>query len=195
MEIQRVPLKKIKPNPRNPRVIRDDKFRKLVTSIREFPEMLDKRPLVCYTDPTDKKLVVLGGNMRLKAAAEVGLKTIPVTIADDWTEKQRNEFLIKDNVSFGEWDWESLANEWDTEPLGNWGLDVPVMPTGGEPEAGGDVEIGDGGKKLTGDPFDDESIDYKNQYGVIVICPDENAQADVFKRLTGEGYTCKIVVT
>jgi hypothetical protein len=126
MVIQSVPLKKIKPNPKNPRLIKDEKFRKLVDSIRDFPEMLEKRPLVCYTD-TDGKFVVLGGNMRLKAAKEVGLKEIPVTLADDWTEEKRNEFLIRDNIGFGEWDWESLANEWEMGPLSNWGLDVPKV--------------------------------------------------------------------
>ena len=87
----------IKPNPKNPRVIKDDKFKKLVKSLQDFPEMLEKRPLVCFTD-TDGKLVVLGGNMRLKAAKEIGLKEIPVVLADDWTEEQKNQFLIKDNV-------------------------------------------------------------------------------------------------
>jgi len=93
----------IKANPKNPRVIKDEKFAKLVQSLKDFPEMLEKRPLVCFTD-TDKKLVVLGGNMRLKAANELGLKKMPVILADDWTEEQKAQFLIKDNVSFGEWD-------------------------------------------------------------------------------------------
>lgn len=95
-------ITEIKANPKNPRVIKDDKFAKLVQSIKDFPEMLEKRPLVCFTD-TDKKLVVLGGNMRLKAAKEVGLKELPVLLADDWTEEQKAQFLIKDNVGFGEW--------------------------------------------------------------------------------------------
>lgn len=115
----------IKPNPKNPRTIRDDKFKKLVKSIEEFPDMLNKRPLICFTD-VDGKYVVLGGNMRLKACKEVGLKEIPVILADEWTEEQKNEFLIKDNVGFGEWDWDSLANEWDVDKLEDWGLDLPV---------------------------------------------------------------------
>lgn len=115
----------IKPNPKNPRTIRDDKFKKLVKSIEEFPDMLNKRPLICFTD-VDGKYVVLGGNMRLKACKEIGLKEIPVIIADEWTEEQKAEFLIKDNVGFGEWDWDSLANEWDVEQLTDWGLDLPV---------------------------------------------------------------------
>ena len=101
-------ITEIKANPKNPRIIKDDKFAKLVKSIKEFPQMLEKRPLVCFTD-TDKKFVVLGGNMRLKAAKEVGLKELPILLADDWTEEQKAQFLIKDNVGFGEWDWDDLA--------------------------------------------------------------------------------------
>ena len=122
--MQVVPISQIKPNAKNPRVIKDDKFKKLCKSIEEFPEMLEKRPLVCFTD-TDGKFVVLGGNMRLKASKEVGLKELPILLADDWTEEQKNEFLIKDNVGFGEWDWDELQSDWDTEQLEDWGLDVP----------------------------------------------------------------------
>jgi hypothetical protein len=86
--------------------------------------MLEKRPLICFTD-TDKKLVVLGGNMRLKAANEIGLKELPVILADDWTEEQKAEFLIKDNVGFGEWNWDELQSDWDVVQLDNWGLDLP----------------------------------------------------------------------
>lgn len=118
-----VKISEVKTNPNNPRVIKDNKFRKLVRSIQDFPDMLHKRPLVVYTD-ADKKYVVLGGNMRLKACQELGLKEIPVIIADDWTEEQRKEFLIKDNVSFGEWDFDSLANEWEVEQLDDWGVDI-----------------------------------------------------------------------
>jgi len=120
-------IKNIKVNSKNPRIIKDDKFAKLVKSIREFPEMLEKRPIICFTD-VDGKFVVLGGNMRLKASQEVGLKELPIILADDWTQEQRNEFLIKDNVGFGEWDWDMLANEWDSENLTDWGLDVWQAP-------------------------------------------------------------------
>jgi hypothetical protein len=116
----------IKANPKNPRVIKDEKFSKLVKSLQDFPEMLEKRPLVCFTD-VDSKVVVLGGNMRLKAAKECGMKQLPVMLADDWTEEQKNEFLIKDNVGFGEWNWEEITADWDVEQLGEWGLDVPVF--------------------------------------------------------------------
>ena len=120
-----VNINEVKPNPKNPRQIKDDKFKKLVKSIQEFPDMLNKRPLIVFTD-VDNKYVVLGGNMRLKACKEVGIKEIPIIVADEWTEEQKAEFLIKDNVGFGEWDWDSLANEWDVEKLEDWGLDLPL---------------------------------------------------------------------
>lgn len=120
MEIKKVKLSEIKPNPNNPRIIKDDKFKKLVKSIQEFPEMLELRPIVVNDD-----MIVLGGNMRLKASKEAGLKEVPVIKASELTEEQQREFIIKDNVGFGEWDWEQLANEWDAEQLDEWGLDVP----------------------------------------------------------------------
>jgi len=121
-----VNIKEVKPNPKNPRIIKDGKFQKLVKSIQEFPDMLNKRPLIVFTD-VDGKYVVLGGNMRLKALNELKFKEIPIIVADEWTEEQKNEFLIKDNVGFGEWDWDSLANEWDVEKLDDWGLDLPIL--------------------------------------------------------------------
>jgi DNA modification methylase len=121
----KVALTKLKNNPKNPRVIRDEKFNKLKKSIEDFPDMLEKRPLVVFTDK-DGKYVVLGGNMRLKAAKELGIKELPVILADEWTEEQKAQFLIKDNVNFGEWNHEELANEWDAIQLQEWGLDLPV---------------------------------------------------------------------
>jgi hypothetical protein len=88
--------------------------------------MLNKRPLITFTDK-DGKYVVLGGNMRLKALKELNYKEVPIILADEWTEEQKAEFLIKDNVGFGEWDWDSLANEWDSEKLNTWGLEVPIF--------------------------------------------------------------------
>lgn len=117
-------IAEIKPNPNNPRIINDAKYKKLVQSLQDFPDMLTKRPLVCFTD-TDGKLVVLGGNMRLKAAKELKMAQLPIVLADDWTEEQRREFLIKDNVGFGEWNWDELANDWDSDKLTEWGLDIP----------------------------------------------------------------------
>jgi hypothetical protein len=111
-------------NPKNPRYIKDDRFDKLVTSIQEFEEMLNIRPLV-----VDESLTILGGNMRLKAIKELGIEKVPIKIVKGLTEKQKEEFTIKDNVGYGEWNWDVLANEWEVEDLEHWGLDTPVTPT------------------------------------------------------------------
>ena len=119
-EILKFPIKEIKSNPNNPRLIKDDKFSKLVASIKSFPEMLNIRPIVVNDD-----MVVLGGNMRLKACKEAGLKELPVIIASGLTDEQQKEFIIKDNVGFGEWEWELLSKEWDVDKLDEWGLEIP----------------------------------------------------------------------
>jgi ParB-like chromosome segregation protein Spo0J len=112
-------ITKVKSNPNNPRLIKDEKFHKLVNSIKEFPKMLEIRPIV-----VNEEMIVLGGNMRLKACKEAGLKEVPVIKASDLTEDEQRQFIIKDNVSGGEWDWDMLANEWDVEQLDDWGVDV-----------------------------------------------------------------------
>ena len=114
-----VKISKVKPNETNPRLIKDSKFNKLVNSIKEFPEMLKLRPIV-----VNKDMVVLGGNMRLKACKEAGLKDVWILKADNLTEEQQKEFIVKDNVGFGEWDWDILANQWDNVQLKDWGMDV-----------------------------------------------------------------------
>ena len=130
-------IKDIKLNPNNPRIIKDDKFKKLVESVKNFPEMLEIRPIV-----VNKDMIILGGNMRYKACKEAWIKEIPVIVAD-FTEEQEREFLIKDNVSGGEWDWDILANEWDKEELEEWGLDVQFETV--EPEAEeDDFEVDEG---------------------------------------------------
>jgi len=116
--IKKIKITEVITNPNNPRLIKDDKFKKLVKSIQEFPDMLNVRPIVVNTD-----MVVLGGNMRLKAIKEAGIKEINVEIVD-WNEQQQKEFIIKDNASFGEWDWSDLANNWDSEELTDWGVDI-----------------------------------------------------------------------
>ena len=118
-KIEYVPIWKVKNNPNNPRLVKDDKFKKLVKSIQEFPEMLDKRPIIVNED-----MIVLGGNMRLKACNEAGLKEVPI-IVTNWTEEQQRQFIIKDNLGYGEWDWNMIANEWDENELNEWGLDIP----------------------------------------------------------------------
>jgi len=123
MNIQVVKISEIKSNPNNPRVIKDDKFHKLCESIKAFPKMLELRPIVVNDD-----MVVLGGNMRLKALRHLGLKEAPIIKASDLTDDQQRQFIIKDNAGFGEWDWDIIANEWDTAELEEWGIDVPLFP-------------------------------------------------------------------
>jgi len=116
---QQVKISKVKGNPDNPRIIKNDKFKKLVKSIQEFPEMLKLRPIV-----VDEDFMVLGGNMRLKASKDAGLKEVWIEIAEGLTKEQKKEFIVKDNVGFGEWEWDMLANDWDSVQLAEWGLDV-----------------------------------------------------------------------
>lgn len=118
IEVKVVKINDIKSNPNNPRIIKDDKFKKLVESIKGFPEMANVRPIV-----VNKDMIVLGGNMRLKAMKEAGWKDAPIQIVD-WDEQKQKEFIVKDNVGFGEWDWDILANEWDNLKLEDWGLDT-----------------------------------------------------------------------
>ena len=119
LNTEMVHVKDIVPNKDNPRIIRDEKFTQLVKSINEFPEMLQLRPIV-----VDENMVILGGNMRFKALLEAGYTNVPIVKINTLTEQQKKEFIIKDNIGFGEWDWDILANEWDNELLGDWGLDI-----------------------------------------------------------------------
>lgn len=116
---RKVNIASIKPNPDNPRFISDSKFKKLVKSIKAFPEMLEKRPII-----VDENMVVLGGNMRLKACKSAGLFEVWIDEATGWSDEKKKEFIIKDNVGFGEWDWDIVANEWNPNELDDWGLDV-----------------------------------------------------------------------
>lgn len=141
MNIVKRPIDELRLNPDNPRYIKEDKYKKLLTSIREFPEMLDLRPIV-----VDSEGIVLGGNMRLRACKEAGLKEVPVIYADQLTEEQKREFIIKDNVGFGEWDWDVLGNEWDLQALTDWGLDVGGFELDAE-EFGDDFSLPDGDKE------------------------------------------------
>ena len=138
--MQKVKINAIKTNPKNPRLIKDDKFKKLVKSIQEFPQMLELRPIV-----VDENNIILGGNMRYKACIEAGLKEIYILKAEDLTEQQKDEFIVKDNVGFGEWDWDILANEWDTDKLSDWGLDLPIYFNDSD-ELGTDFNLPEGDK-------------------------------------------------
>jgi DNA modification methylase len=168
-------IKDIIPNPNNPRIIKDDKFAKLVQSIKEFPEMLELRPIVI-----DEDNMVLGGNMRLKACIEAGLTDVPVKVAT-LTEEQKKEFIIKDNVGFGEWEWDTLANEWNIEDLSNWGLDLPLdfgIPLEAEED---DFEVPEGGIEtdiVIGDLF--EIGEHR------LLCGDSTDSDAVAKLMNGE---------
>jgi len=123
MQIHKININQIKLNPNNPRIIKDDKFAKLVQSIKDFPEMLEIRPIVVNDD-----MIILGGNMRYKACKEAGLKEIPIIKASGLSVEKQREFLIKDNVSGGEWDW-GILEKWDALQLDAWGIDVPIFDT------------------------------------------------------------------
>ena len=167
MKTQTVKINEVKSNPNNPRIIKDDKFKKLVASIKELPQMLELRPIVVNED-----MVVLGGNMRLKACKEAGLKEIPIIKASELNEEQQRSFIIKDNVGFGEWDWDALANEWDAEQLEEWGLDVPNMDAG---------------------ELDDLSEQIEPSFRIEVLCKDEEHQEKTYNKLIADGLECKLL--
>ena len=131
----KVKVDKVKSNPKNPRLIKDDKFKKLVKSIKDFPEMESVRPIV-----VNKDMIILGGNMRYKAMIECGYKEVNVEVVD-WSEQKQNEFIIKDNVSYGLNDWDMLANEWDMEQLEDWGMDLPLFDKIDNLEDGEEIEF------------------------------------------------------
>jgi ParB-like chromosome segregation protein Spo0J len=166
-------LKDIKPNPNNPRVLRDDKFAKLKQSIAEFPKMLSLRPMVI-----DEKNVVLGGNMRLRALQELGFTDIDeawVKRSSDLTEEEKKRFIIADNVAFGEWDWDTLANDWEVVDLEAWGLDIPQFDTVEE------LEIEDLSDKI------------KSMFKIEVICKDEQEQEKTYNKLIEQNYECRLL--
>ena len=160
--MERVDIRQVRSNPDNPRFIKGDKFEKLVKSIREFPQMLELRPIV-----VNKDMIVLGGNMRLKACEEAGIEQVPIIFADNLTEEQQKEFIIKDNSSFGEWDWDLLANEWDVDMLNDWGIDVPNF----------DVE----------DSID-ETPEKEEKLMINVRCENEESQEALYQYLIKAGY-------
>ena len=172
-------LSKLKLNPTNPRIIKDDKFKKLVQSLKDFPEMMEKRPIVCVTD-VDGKMFPIGGNMRLKALRELGMKEIPdswVVLADDWTEEQRKEFTIKDNVGFGEWNWEVLNVDWNLEQLEDWGLEIPEWEEEEEKE------------KENKDLSESIEVGYK----IEIDCLSENVQEKLYNEFIERGLQCRLL--
>jgi ParB-like chromosome segregation protein Spo0J len=171
---EKVKISEVKANPNNPRIIKDDKFAKLVQSIKDFPKMLEIRPIVVNSD-----MIVLGGNMRLRACKEAGLKEVPIIMAEDLTEEQQKEFIIKDNVSGGEWDWNMLANDYEAEDLDKWGLDVPDFDTAPEAEEDDfDTTPPEEAKTVLGDLY--EIGEHR------LLCGD-STQTDTFEKLMGGG--------
>ena len=174
MQIQKISISKIKNNKENPRIIKDHKFHKLVKSLREFPEMLQLRPII-----VDENMRILGGNMRHKACVEIGMKDVYVIKANDLTPEQQKEFIVKDNVAFGEWDWDILGNEWESASLSEWGMDV------WQPEQEDDP---------MDKPIDvDLSETLKETFEVIVQCGNEDEQESTFDYLTKNGYICRVL--
>jgi len=169
MITQKVNVKEVIPNKSNPRIIKDDKFKKLVQSIKDFPQMLEIRPIV-----VDENNIILGGNMRFKACIEAGLKEVFIIKANDLTEEQKHEFIVKDNVGFGEWDWDILANEWDTDKLQDWGLDIPIFK---------DAE----------NELKDLSSTIDNLYRIEIVCKDEEHQENSYNKLIEQGYECRLL--
>ena len=187
-----VKIEDIKSNPNNPRFIRDEKFTKLVKSIEEFPQMLALRPII-----VNDQMVVLGGNMRLKASQEAGLKQIPVIKANQLTPEQQREFIIKDNVGFGEWDWELIANDWDYEELEAFGLDLPGDLLNPD-EFGDEFELADGDKngleQITYTLAEEQAIAIKNAIDDIKGTEEYKYQ-ETFGNENGNGNALYLLVT
>ena len=155
-------LSEIKSNPDNPRIIKDDKFQKLVNSIRDFPKMMELRPIV-----VDSENMILGGNMRLKALRELKMKEIPdtwVKRADELTEDEKKRFIITDNIGFGEWDWDVLANGLDADQLGDWGLEIPGWANG-----------------VDANNMTDEDVNTEENFDPVGLSKDEQRVVFIFK--------------
>jgi ParB-like chromosome segregation protein Spo0J len=175
MTPKRVKITEIKVNPSNPRTIKDEKFKKLVKSIQDFPEMSEIRPIVVNRD-----MVILGGNMRFKAMKDAGWKDVPVIVADNLTPEQEREFLIKDNTSGGEWDWEMLAMDWDASQLEEWGMDLPKFAEEPDYSILDDEDLSDqlndmadGVKKSIQIEFEQEH--YEEAYALVKFWRERNA--------------------
>jgi len=169
-------VSQIKPNPNNPRLIKDNKFKQLVKSIQDFPQMLELRPIVI-----DENNMVLGGNMRLKACIEAGLTDVPVIHANNLSEEKKKEFIVKDNVGYGEWDWDDLANNWDAQELTDWGLDIPNFEVNNLEAEEDDFAVPDGGIEtdiVLGDLF--EIGEHR------LLCGDSTDSDQVSKLMNGQ---------
>lgn len=168
-----IKLTEIKSNPNNPRLIKDDKFKMLCERIKSNPNTLKYRPIVI-----DTHNVIQAGNMRYKALKELGYKEVPnewVVKADDLTDEQMREFVVVDNVGYGEWDYELLKNEYKAEELNDWGVDVPQF----------DKEIND--------DFDDKSSQIRSLFKIEIECKDEQEQEVIYNKLIEQGLSCRLL--
>ena len=168
--VETVAIDTVKLNEDNPRILKDDKFKKLVTSIKNFPKMLQLRPIVVNAD-----MVVLGGNMRLQACKKAGLKEVTILKAEHLTEEEQKEFIIKDNVGFGEWDWDVIANEWNTDQMEEWGLDIPIFDLDQETNQ------------------QDLSDSIEEEFKVEIQATSEREQEKIYNELTERGFVCRIL--
>lgn len=167
MEIVKIKTSKIKLNDENPRTIKDSNFQNLIKSVKEFPEMLEIRPIV-----VDENMIVLGGNMRFRACLEAGMKEVPVIVVNNLTDEQKREFIIKDNVSGGDWDWDVLVNSWDVDQLKDWGLEPPNFKNSDEKDLSDSIEL---------------------TYRIEIIFKDEQSQQEAYNKFIEENYECRLL--
>lgn len=170
MKKQMFEITKLKVNPKNPRIIKDEKFKKLCKSIQDFPEMMSLRPIIY-----DENKIILGGNMRYRALQHLGMKEVSadwVKSASELTEEQKKEFVIKDNNSFGEYDFDLLANEWSDLPLEEWGVDLENNDL----------------PNLT-----DISEQIENKFEVVIECKDEAEQQYYYEKFKIENIPCRLL--
>jgi len=188
--MQVVPISEITRNPANPRIIKDERFAKLVQSLKDFPEMANVRPIV-----VNKDMVILGGNMRFRAMKEAKWKEVPVEVVD-WSEEKQREFIIKDNVGFGEWNWDDLANDWDEELLVEWGLDLPVFFNDSD-DLGTDFSLPDGDKapfqQMTFTLADEQAEQIKNAIADIKLT-DEYKYAETMGNENSNGNALYLII-
>jgi len=189
-KIKLIPIKEIKENPNNPRKLNKDKYQKLLKSIQDLPQMLEYRPIV-----VNSNMIVLGGNMRLKALKELKYKEVPIIIADELSEDQQKEFLIKDNLAYGQWDWDMIANEWDLPLLEDWGIDLPEIV---DPEQfGDDFSLPEGDKppfqQMTFTLADEQAVQIQNAIAEIKLT-DEYKYAETMGNENSNGNALYLII-
>lgn len=174
-QIEMIGLDKLQKNPKNPRIIKDEKFKKLVKSIKEFPQMLNYRPIL-YTDD----MIIACGNMRYEACKEIRLKEVPAINVTGLTQKQVKELIVKDNIPFGEWNWSELANDWDTDLLIDWGFDETQFGLG----------LDNDNNKTDGN---NDGIDLKETFKIEIDCKDESTQEKIYNEMQERGFECRLL--